>query len=419
MIKNNDARGYHESITYDPRTNQVYAGEHAEVMPMHPKALLATYSKPIIPNLNEDGKVPDQEPVLSASMQDTLSKFRGLNANQVLQAAPDGQGNSQNLTHLQLIRLLPEIQGKPTTYFYLENAFLSRAIPKLEYRESWTSVEALVQMFDRLEETDKVKNIYSEIKYDLKKLTGRVMTPIEDIYRTIINPMAIDKQMMDWAFQYRRNQLAIEAIKQTSHGITGQNAAGNAASENLGDALINNTADFHSSQHISQKMNDLMLQFLARNDVEIDTVIMNPRAYAQYTENTWTRMGGPTGLQPIRMPKGGVVPLPGFEDITAIVDVAVPHTGYNKNGTTGNGGYGVMYFLNRANALRLGEGPKIMRRYYDEERDAEAIKKIDFVQFLNVDHELSTYQPAGYTKPDTSHKRIGGRFFSFAATYKS
>ena len=341
------------------------------------------------------------EPMLSASMQETLGKFRGLNANSVLQAAPDGQGNSQNLTHLQLIRLQPQIQGLPTTYFYLENAFLSRAIPKLEHRESWTSVEALVKQYDRLQETDKTKNIYSEIKYDLKKLSGKVYTPIEDIYRTIINPMAIDKYMMEWAFQYRRNLLAIEAIKQTTWGPKGITGTTVDTPPPLGKLNDVSASNFHANKHVAVEMNDAMLDFLKRNDVEIDTVVMNPKAFSRYTENTWTLMGGPTGLQPIRMAKGGVVPLPGFEGVTAVVDIAVPETD--------------IYFLNRANALRMGEGPKIMRRYYDEERDAEAIKKIDFVQFLNVDHELSNYVPAG-EKADLDHSRIGGRFFSFKAT---
>ena len=404
MIKDKEAAQFHQAITYDPYSNQVYAGEHPEAMPTHPKALLATYSKPIVPSLNGDGQIPEVEPVLSASMEDTLRKFKGLNASSVLQAAPDGQGNSQNLTHLQLIRLLPQIQGLPIRYFYLENAFLSRAIPKLEFRESWTSVESLVQLQDRMQEVFKVQNTYSEIKYDLTKLVGKVFTPIEDIYRTIINPMAIDKQMMDWAFQYRRNELAIAAIKQTTWGPKGLKANGSNNGEVPALGKLNDVSDsnFHSNKHVAVAMNDAMLDFLANNDVEIDTVVMNPKVFSRYTENTWTLMGGPTGLQPIRMAKGGVVPLPGFEGVTAVVDVAVPTDS--------------IYFLNRGNALRMGEGPKIMRRYYEEEKDGEAIRKLDFVQFLNVDHELSNYQPQGYDKPDTDHSRIGNRWFSFKAT---
>jgi hypothetical protein len=69
------------------------------------------------------------------------------------------------------------------------------------------------------------------------------------------------------------------------------------------------------------------------------------------------------------------VPLPGIQGVTAVVDVTIPND--------------TIYAVNKPNALRLGEGPKIMRRYFDEERDAEAIKFLDFHQYLSVDNEIS------------------------------
>jgi len=101
---------------------------------------------------------------------------------------------------------------------------------------------------------------------------------------------------------------------------------------------------------------------------------MNTQLFTEYTENTWTK-SGPMDLSPIRLGGGGVVPLPGITGVTAIVDVHVPD---NK-----------IYAINKPNALRLGEGPKIMRRYYDEERDSSAIKMLDFHEHIAVNSQIT------------------------------
>jgi hypothetical protein len=67
--------------------------------------------------------------------------------------------------------------------------------------------------------------------------------------------------------------------------------------------------------------------------------------------------------------------MPGIMGVTAVVDVSVPDD--------------VIYAINKPNALRLGEGAKIMRRYYDEDRDAEAIKILDFNQYLAVAEQIT------------------------------
>ena len=107
----------------------------------------------------------------------------------------------------------------------------------------------------------------------------------------------------------------------------------------------------------------------------ITHTIWNPKAFARYTENTFVRAQGPLGLNPIRLGGGGVTDMPGIQGVKAIVDPAVPTD--------------KVYAINKPNALRLGEGPKITRRYYDEERDASAIKILDFHQYLAVKPQLT------------------------------
>ena len=271
--------------------------------------------------------------------------------------------NQDNLAHLQLIRLLPEAQGVPDVYFYLESLFVKRDVPQLEFRETFYDTTASAKYLDRLEESKRTITKYDEIKYDLKKLVDKVFTPIEDIFRTIINPQTVDLSQINWGFQHKRNQSALKALKNigNSQGELGQ-------FEKIG------SGDIHSTNRVAKELNEKFNTFLKTNDVKITDVSMNTKLFTEWTENTWTK-SGPLDLNPIRLAGGGVVPLPGIQGVTAHVDVTVPDD--------------TIYCINKPNALRLGEGPKIMRRYYDEERDAEAIKILDFHQFISVDKQIS------------------------------
>ena len=111
---------------------------------------------------------------------------------------------------------------------------------------------------------------------------------------------------------------------------------------------------------------------------------MSPTMLDWLNDNTWSVGGGPTGLVPNRLSAGGVVPFPGISNITAIVDAQVDDT--------------TMIMINKPNALRLGEGPKIMKRYEDNAKDAEAIKAIDFNEYIAVNDQLTKVQRKyGYT----------------------
>ena len=296
----------------------------------------------------------------SSAYGNTQNGMLGLNA---LQGA-EGTANSENLSHLQLIRLFPQIQGAPDTYFYLEEAFVKRDIPQLEYRESFYDTVQSAQYLKRLEQSDATQTNYDEIKYDLPKLVDKVYTPIEDIYRTIINPQEIDLAQINWGFKRKRNLSALEAIKKIK----------NVQTANLGKFEHLESGDLHSANHAAKALNEQFNDFLKKNDVSITHVIMNTQLFTEYTENTWTK-SGPMDLSPIRLAGGGVVPLPGITGVTAVVDIHVPD---NK-----------IYAINKPNALRLGEGPKIMRRYYDEERDASAIKMLDFHEHIAVNSQIS------------------------------
>ena len=342
--------GHEDSIKNTPATAQSHEllGRFS-MAKQKPNALNASFKFENLPNV-----------ISETSLNSVLAgKLRAL-------AAAEGVANSENLTHLQLIRLFPQIQGMPETYFYLEEAYVGRDIPQLEFRESFYDTVQTAEYLDRLEQSKATKTVYDEIVYNLKKLVDKVYTPIEDEYRTIINPKAIDLGQINWGFKRKRNLSALEGIREIGNDqgtlgkfeqITGTNQEG-----------------FHSANRAATELNEKFNEFLKTNDVSITHVIMNTQTFTEYTENTWTK-SGPVDMSPVRLAGGGVVPLPGIQGVQAIVDVHVP---VNR-----------VYCINKPNALRLGEGPKLMRRFYDEERDASAIKMIDFHEHISVNSQIT------------------------------
>mgnify|MGYP000335577309 CR=1 FL=1 len=345
---------YHHAVTLFPDGN-VYAGEH----PLNPPKTGAQ----LLARMWRDKKTGLFAKTMTTGKLGSLSASIAKNPGQSLSAAVS-IANSTNLTHLQLIRLLPEAQGTPDRYFYNEEMFLPRDVPQLEYRETFYDTTATARYLRRLEESKATVTKYDELVYDLPKLVDKVYTPIEDIFRTIINPQTVDLAQLNWGFQWKRNQSALIALKK----IGNVQAA-------IGKFELLAAGDFHSTNRAAKELNELFNDFLKTNDVRITHVAMNTQLFTEYTENTWTK-NGPTDMEPIRLHGGGVVPMPGIMGVTAVIDVSIPDD--------------TIYAVNKPNGLRLGEGPKIMRRYYDEERDAEAIKVIDFHEHLSVNDKLGS-----------------------------
>ena len=187
-----------------PHTNRYLGSYHTE-----PR----TFEGQTVPS---DSVRPRMEkPNVVTPLRNTMSSISSYTGEpKALTAAPEGQANSENIAHLQLIRLFPQAQGAPERYFFLDEAFVRRDIPKLEYREPFYDVVQTAQYLQRLEQSRAVKTPYDEIKFDLDKLVDKVYTPIEDIYRTIINPQMIDLEQIRWGMERKRNYSALAAIKQ-------------------------------------------------------------------------------------------------------------------------------------------------------------------------------------------------------------
>jgi len=357
---------FHKSITIFP-SGSIFAGERDDKDNFSEKSFSAkerlgnyVWNKSLsskVKGLVAKTNTIQEHGALMAKVMKTPYDIHGL-------IAADTIANSENLTHLQLVRLFPEAQGMPIDYFWLDNMFLKRDIPQLEFRESFHDATQTAEYVGRMEETKKGETKYDEIKYDLKKLSDKVYTPIEDILRTIINPQSIDLSLLQWGMKRRRNQEALES---------GLKKIGNAQGAIGSFSAIG--ANYHSTNRSASELNDLFVQFLRAEDVPITHVAMNNTLFQAYTENTWTK-NGPNDINAQRFSNGGVTTLPGFNDGTiAVIDSAIPDN--------------TIYAVNKQLGLRLGEGPKIMRRYRDEEKDAEAIKVLDFNQYIAVNDQIT------------------------------
>jgi len=347
------------AVTLFPN-GDMYAGEHDRFYPHNGEGLIAK-----VRTVGSKSKtIPTQKMgALLAKVKnayDNNQSIAGLIAATTLTNL--GTNNAENLTHLQLIRLFPEAQGTPVEYFFLDELFVKRDVSMLEFREPFRNVNLTGEYLGRTEESKVVKVDYDEIVYDLPKLVDKSYVPIEDMLRTIIDPQRIQIEQMEWNFKFNRNRTAKRALDDIGNVKVVENWF------EIG------TSAFHSTNRAASALNSLFNDFLTENDVPITHTAMNAKMLSTLTENTFTRPGGPTGLDAIRVQGGGIIQMPGIPGVTAVIDPLIED---NK-----------IFAINKPNCLRLGEGPKIMRRYYDEERDSEVVKKLDFHQYLAVNAQL-------------------------------
>lgn len=281
-------------------------------------------------------------------------------------AALKGAADPSNLSHLQQIQLIRTMIGIPVEYFALDNFFTTLNVDMLQAREPIQGTFGVGTYLKPLEEAEANEAKFDEIAYELLKIPAKVYTPIEDIMRTVINPQTINLATTAWALKKQRNAYAKAAI-----------VAGITDNTNVGVIDTIGAGDFHSTNHIALNIATVINDFLIANDTLLTHIAIGTTDFAKYTENTWTN-AGPTNMQFNRVIGAGVAPFPGVSGLTAVVDPSLPA--------------GIAYLVDKMNGARLAEGPKITRRYYDEERDAEVVKFLDFNQYkiVNPDQAIVT-----------------------------
>ena len=343
----------HVATTFMPN-GAIYAGYHDEDNGYPDAALIGRFNK------GKNGLVASTR--ITSKLEALSAKLKSLYEMGRLDAATT-IADATNLAHLEMIRLNPELQGTPEDYFWLDELFKIADVPMLKGRETFYDTTATAEYLDRMERSKSTKTKYDEINYNLKKLVDKAYTPIEDMMTTIINPQNVDVSQIKYGFKFKRNQSALKALKNI----------GNDQGELTQFSKLT-AGNLHSDNRAASELNDELNTYLKANDVKITHIGISTKTFQEYSENTWTK-SGPLDLNPIRSHGGGVIPMPGIMGVTAVVDVSIPDN--------------TLYCVNKPNALRLGEGAKIMRRFYDEDRDAEAIKFLDFHEYLAVNKQIT------------------------------
>ena len=341
-----DNSKYHQSVTYWPLTASFYAGDQSEAIMKNPtiKPLASLVGKEKPKLISQDVKLG----MLVASL-----KFGSLRA----------AADPVNLAFLQQIQLIRTVIGKPVEYFALDEFFSTLNVDMLQAREPIQGTFGIGDRLAPLEESEANEAKFDEISYNLKKLPAKIYTPIEDIMRTVINPQTINIETTNWALKKKRNNEARDILE-----------AGITTNTNVGviDALA--AGAFHSTNKTASNIAGVINDHLVANDSLLTHLAMNNKDFAKYTENTWTSTG-PTNMQFNRLIGAGALPFPGVSGLTVVVDPAVTE--------------GVAFLVDKMNGSRLAEGPKTTRRYFDEEKDAEVIKLLDFSEYLIVNPDTT------------------------------
>ena len=348
MVKNSD---YYVTTTYSPLTGKFYKGDHHD----------RDFAKTDIPGIASLTGMEKTKGVFEKNMGTLMTTNPGLaltasniKIGSMLKAAAD----PVNLSHLQEIQLIRSVIGAPVDYFALEEFFKTQPVEKLQAREAIQSTDTVGDYLHPLEETEANELKFDEFSYNLLKLPAKIYTPIEDIMRTVINPQTLNINTTNWALRKKRND---EARKIILAGIT----------DNTNVGVIETLAAgaFHSTNHTALEIAKVINTHLTDHSSLLTHLAISSVDFARYTENTWTSTG-PTNMQFNRVIGAGVVPFPGIAGLTAIVDPSLAE--------------GIAYLVDKENGSRLGEGPKTTRRYFDEEKDADVIKLLDFNEFIIV-----------------------------------
>ena len=358
--------GQTTSITFDPYTNSFYVGEHLKNF--NTKHLFA---KRIFKEGKPQTNLVSQPHILAAK-----------SANQVL--AENEIANAENISHLNLVRLFNKVGGDAQKYWVLEQAFTPHPLENLNGRETFKGVKSSVKRIKRLQESTAEDVKYTEVKYEIdSKLSDKSYVPVEDMLKSTIGggPKTQNLLNMEWDFSYSRNLEALEAIKTITNSETGGSGL-----TPLTDPDEIPTGKLFNTHRTIRQINQACITFLKKFQMPITTIVMNNLTINKLTENFWTK-GSALEIEPQRPNAGVIVPMPGLIGVTAVVDVNVPDE--------------AIWCLTK-DALRRLDGPTIMRQYYDEERNAEVVKRLDYVDWKATDGNSNL-----------KHSEIGNRYFSF------
>ena len=347
------------SFTYHPSTGEIHSGDTTEINTSNSYtanvvASVEKVPKEVTAGVEDEYKVPIYDPEIIATIKDIKAKGFNVDASTGRVLSVLGDANRQNLRHLQMIRLVPQLMAFPESYYHLHNMFTPIDVPQLEARVSLQDVYEQQGPIGRYQRTPDSDLQFAEVKFDLPKYPIRIPTPIEDIYRTLINPHTAKLRQIQWARARRHNEEAMKELKKAKTSYTV------AAPEDLGD--------FHSKNSMPNQLTKIIKDHLIKHHTFLNYFAFPTELWNMYVENTWTY--NVTGPRPTRSVQG-VMPIPGIANAMAVVDPMLDEAR-------------TIYAVNKENGALYGQGPMLSKTYDDNERDAMVAKNIEFFQYLLV-----------------------------------
>ena len=141
------------TYTYHPSTGEVHAGDTTKIDTSENFSNEVVASVKMTPKPRQVASEFDDQavqefdyeiPIYDSGMLQTIrevkaSGYTGESANRRVMSVL-GDANRQNLRHLQMIRLIPQLLAFPESYFHLHNMFTEISVPQLEVRVSLQDV---------------------------------------------------------------------------------------------------------------------------------------------------------------------------------------------------------------------------------------------------------------------------------------
>jgi len=363
-----------QKYTFHPSTGALYAGDHTEDdatklghVPMVAQYEINKELKAKSIKINDTDYTTqyvasndDRTQIFDPVLAQTAKQIQNNNYNNLIaQNNPlMADANRQNLQHLQQIKLIPKILGMPEFYFHLHNMFTENDVAQLEARQPLTDVYEQQGPIGRYAKTPDSDLQFAEIKYDLKKFPIRIPTPIEDIFRTLLNPHQTKINQITWARGKKHNEEALKQLKTIT------------LTKNVSKINSLTPGDFHDANSTVGEITDIIADHLTTHHSLLTYFATGTKVFRKLVENTWTfNVAGPRPNRVIQ----GVFDFPGIENAKIVVDPQMDASAPNT-----------MYAVDKMNGAQYGQGPVLSKTYDDEERDAMVVKNTEFFQYLIV-----------------------------------
>jgi len=251
--------------------------------------------------------------------------------------------------HLRVVKLLPEVLGRPMEEFHAEKAFRHEMAPYLDFR--MTVADPWVGGVWRAgPETEPVRSRsrFYEGLLTCRKDRETVGHPVETRMRANqFDPHEIDRKMAMYNMNFKRNWSCLLEFDQIGNYV-------NNAGEHLGDtysagyeklpdigARYSNSGT--SENNMLEIFSDIMNMQYAANKVTFGVWVVPQKAWLRFTQNDFTRSGGEFGRTPVALPYGGMMQVPTLPGVRVVVD---PRLRGDR-----------MYMLDPNTCMWFGQGP--------------------------------------------------------------